>query len=73
MAPALEPELRRTELSEAALALHALVPDGRAAWPTPPDPALWTRALAKLERIEALRNGALTPLGSMIPHRWRAY
>jgi HrpA-like RNA helicase len=66
MAPALEPELRRTELSEASLALHALVPGGRAAWPTPPDPALWTRALAKLERIEALRNGALTPLGKSL-------
>ncbi len=68
LAPALLPEVRRVELSEAALAVHALIDDpGRAQaaglWPTPPDTGLWERAVEKLRRIAALVQGRLTPLG----------
>ncbi len=72
MAKSLEPEVRRVELSEAALALYALFASESApvrsgnAWPTPPDPALWKHAEEKLERISALRNGAITALGKSL-------
>ncbi len=72
MAPRLEPEIRRVELSEAALAWHALFFDafrGDATkasllqWPTPPEDQQWMRAIAKLTRIAALREHKITPLG----------
>jgi ATP-dependent helicase HrpB len=74
MAPRLDPEILRVELSETALAFHALKDHGAAAgsaarevtpsdWPTPPEPALWDRAEAKLARIAALKGGQITPLG----------
>lgn len=72
MAARLEPEIRRIELSGAALAWHALIdhagrrddaPARDFAWPTPPEPEAWTRAEAKLARIAALREGRITPLG----------
>jgi ATP-dependent helicase HrpB len=72
MAPHLEPEIRRVELSETALAWHVLRAEASARaparavdlrWPTPPEPALWARAEAKLTRIEALRDFTITPLG----------
>src|SRR5690606_32749360 len=50
MAARLEPEIRRIELSEAALAWHALgdTTDAGAAlrWPTPPEPEAWAGAEA---------------------------
>lgn len=76
MAARLEPEIRRVELSEAALAWHALCGAASAAredlradlranleWPTPPDPEAWARAEAKLTRIAALEDARITPLG----------
>ena len=64
MAKNMEPEVRRVELSEAALALHAL--SAPTLWPTPPDPSLWKRAEEKLERVAALNHGAITPLGKSL-------
>ncbi|MCD6024951.1 MAG: ATP-dependent helicase [Fibrobacteria bacterium] len=72
MADHLEPEIRRVELSEPALAWHALGADGGSGpasslqWPTPPLPGRWERAEEKLARIGALRNGAITPLGKSL-------
>lgn len=77
MAARLEPEIRRIELSETALAFHVLrdrepgALDNAATlslsdWPTPPEAAQWSRAEAKLERIAALRNGAVTALGTSL-------
>jgi len=72
MAARLEPEIRRVELSEAALAWHALFEEAfrsdasqalRLQWPTPPEPEQWRRAEAKLTRIAALRDFRITPLG----------
>ncbi len=66
MEKSLEPEVRRAELSEAALSLHALIPGATAAWLTPPDPALWKKAEEKLWRVSAVRNGTITPLGKSL-------
>src|SRR5690606_24965570 len=75
MAARLDPEIRRVELSEAALAWHALFEDAfrgdatqasqasHLSWPTPPDLEGWARAEAKLTRIAALRDRRITPLG----------
>ncbi len=80
MAARLEPEIRRVELSEAALAWHALYEGAlrsaraqaaRLPWPTPPDAAAWARAEAKLTRIAALRERRITPLGRDLMH-WPA-
>jgi len=70
MAKNLEPEVRRVELSEAALALHALFASGslhaESAWPTSPEPSLWKHAEETLEQISALRGGVITPLGKSL-------
>jgi ATP-dependent helicase HrpB len=77
MAARLEPEIRRIELSETALAFHVLrdrepgALDNAATlslndWPTVPEVAQWSRAEAKLERIAALRKGAVTALGKSL-------
>ena len=78
MAKNLEPEVKRVELSEAALALHSLGQTVGAAlnpaptvWPTPPDPSLWKRAEEKLERVAALHHGKITSLGKSLLH-WPA-
>jgi ATP-dependent helicase HrpB len=68
MADHLEPEIRRVELSEPALAWHALRSEGgeaRLQWPTPPEAPRWNRAEAKLARIGAITRaeGDITPLG----------
>ncbi len=79
MAARLEPEILRIELSEAALAWHALAdragrPDDAGTrdldaqahgleWPTPPGVEAWARAEAKLARIAALKGGRITSLG----------
>ncbi len=72
MSDHLDPEIRRIELSEPALAWHVFFEAGfrsdpakasRLEWPTPPDPARWERAEAKLARIAALRSGRITSLG----------
>jgi ATP-dependent helicase HrpB len=69
MASHLDPEIRRVELSEPALAWHVLFSDTRASgldWPTPPVPERWQRAEAKLTRIGALKDNAITPLGKSL-------
>ena len=74
MAPHLEPEIRRVELSETALALHALfpvatnasVPSAVSLWPTPPVPERWKRAEDKLTRIGALWDDSITALGKSL-------
>ncbi len=72
MAKNLEPEVRRVELSEAALALHALFVSALSSiraensWPTPPDPSLWKQAEDRLEKISALRSGSITDLGKSL-------
>jgi ATP-dependent helicase HrpB len=68
MAEHLEPEIRRVELSEPALAWHALSANGAAGmeWPTPPLPGRWARAEEKLARIGAVRDAAITPLGKSL-------
>jgi ATP-dependent helicase HrpB len=75
MATAIAPEVRRLDLTDVRLALHALYDrapspsesfDTAVTWLTPPDPQRWQQAASRLEALGAIEQDRVTPLGRQL-------